>query len=241
MGSCWKPLRAYLESQGNSPEEIRRLERVLTMPTLILEIGAGDGGAAWQIATRNPGMGVIATDIYDWDCEFGDCSRYRKTALMWREKRLDTQRATPSNMVLLRARAEILGFFPDRFLDSVLLINPEPKVVEAFLVLADKASWLDKIKPGVAQILVLPYSRSMGISAYGGFEFDHTNDWSRGLGFLMSGPLKFRRGERLHWGLDLCRLSGYTRNSTQTDIYIYGNKYEEVPVNFWQTWIKRIF
>ena len=62
----------------------------------------------------------------------------------------------------------------------------------------------------------------MGLMACGGCGFEHDPDWSRGLGFLMESGLQFKRGVSIQWGVDLSRISEYTRNSTQRDIYIYG-------------------
>ncbi len=234
-------LRSYLAAQGNFPDELQKLERILKMPRLILEIGCGDGEAACQIALRNPDVGVIATDKYELTSAIGDCSHYRRTALDWKEKRLEVQQFAPENMALLRAEADILCFFPDNFLDSVFLLNPEPKVAEAFLKTIHQTSWLDKVKPGPTQILILPYSRAMGAMACGGFEFDHSEDAAKGISFLMSGPFRFRQGESVHWGLNLGRLSAYSKNSAQNSLYVYGNEFRHPPESFWRTWIRKIF
>lgn len=57
----------------------------------------------------------------------------------------------------------------------------------------------------------------------GGFSFEHDSDWSRGLGYILGSGLSFRRGLPVQWGLDLLRVSAYTGNSTQRDIFIYGD------------------
>ena len=56
----------YLLCRENSTPDIRKLNSLLGMPQVLLEIGCGDGEAARQIALKNPGIGVIATDLYDW-------------------------------------------------------------------------------------------------------------------------------------------------------------------------------
>ncbi|MEE4112914.1 MAG: hypothetical protein V2I40_08885, partial [Desulfobacteraceae bacterium] len=56
----------YLLCRENSTPDIRKLNSLLRMPQVLLEIGCGDGEAARQIALKNPGIGVIATDLYDW-------------------------------------------------------------------------------------------------------------------------------------------------------------------------------
>ena len=33
--------------------------------------------------------------------------------------------------------------------------------------------------------MILPHCREIGIYACGGYEFDHSEDWSLGLGYLM--------------------------------------------------------
>ena len=56
----------YLLGRGNYINDISKLINILRMPQVLLEIGCGDAGAAVQIALKNPGIGVVATDLYDW-------------------------------------------------------------------------------------------------------------------------------------------------------------------------------
>jgi hypothetical protein len=103
------------------------------------------------------------------------------------------------------------------------LVNPEPLVGRALLdLLADPAVYA-KIKPGHSQIVIVPFSREMGVVACGGYEFDHVEDWSKGLGFIKSSAFEFRRADKVQWGVDLRGSSPYSKNSTQAGVYLYGS------------------
>jgi hypothetical protein len=73
-------------------------------------------------------------------------------------------------------------------LTTVLLLNPEPTVCEAFLKFISEDSWYQKIKPGPNQILVVPFSREMRESTCGGFECAYSEDRPGELKFLKGGP-----------------------------------------------------
>jgi hypothetical protein len=213
----------YLSRHGNRIEDISRANAVLRMPRVLLEIGCGSGEAARLIAVANPDMGVIATDLYDCGCVPANGSYYGKIARLWCAGQLPAQQDAPPNLAFLRAEAELLRCLPAAALDSILLINPEPLVGQAFIQLLQEEGIAGKIKPGPSQIIILPYSRELGIMASGGFSFEHDSDWSRGLGYIMGSTLPFRRGLPVQWGVDLLRVSAYTGNSTQRDIFIYGD------------------
>ncbi len=234
-------LNAYLLSHENYHEDISKLKKILDMVHIIFEIGCGSGEAAYEIALKNPNWGVIAIDKYDWAVPVKAGSHYQKVALAWREKQLKIQQCHPDNLVVLRGEADILRFFPDHCIDSVLMLNPEPKVCEAFLKFISENSWYQKIKPGPLQILVVPFSREMGVTACGGFECTYTEERPGELSFLKVGHFQFRRGEKHHWGLDLTRASAYSRNSAQNDVFIYGNQYQKVPLSSWDKMIRMIF
>lgn len=233
-------LNAYLLSHDNFQEDISKLKKILEMRHVIFEIGCGMGEAAWAIAKKNPQTGVIAIDKYDWTISVKEGSHYQKMALEWRNKKLKVQHHTPENLVVLRAESDMIRFFPDHCIDTVLMLNPEPKVCEAFLKLICEKAWFQKIKSGPLQIVVVPFSREMGVSACGGFECDYSEKRPGSLDFLTISPFRFRRGEINHWGLDLSRASAYSRNSTRNDIYIYGNQLQEPQLPAWQTMVKKI-
>ena len=151
---------------------------------------------------------------------------YARVARNWREGLLPAQKNAPANLVFLRTQAEILRYLPDNSIDTLLLLNPEPKVAKSFLDLMQRESLFVKIKKGSSQIVILPYSREMGIMACGGFEFEHDTDWSRGLGFIFESKLPFKPGPAVLWGVDLRAVSAYTGNSTQRNVYICGEKSE---------------
>jgi hypothetical protein len=213
----------YLKDRGNHIEDISKANAILRMPQVLLEVGCGSGEASRLIAMANPDMGVIATDLYDCGGDPGNGSYYGKIARLWCAHQLPAQQNPPPNLVFLRAEADLLRCLPVAALDTILLINPEPQVGQAFIQLLQEEEIAAKIKPGPRQIIILPYSRELGIMASGGFSFEHDPDWSRGLGYIMGSGLPFRRGLPVQWGVDLLRVSAYTGNSTQRDIFIYGN------------------
>jgi hypothetical protein len=215
-------LTHYLAGQGNPPADIARLPQVLGKARVILEIGCGSSEVAWQIALKNPDIGVIATDQYAWETPAEEGSFYQKVAAAWRDGKLAAQQDTPQNLVILRAESEILRLLPDRSIDTLLLINAEPAMGKAFVDFLLQDDLFRKIRPGHKQLIILPHCREMGVMACGGYEFEHAEDWSRGLHYIMDGRLRFHRGDRLQWGVDLLRASPYSRNSTQNAVFVYG-------------------
>jgi len=214
----------YLLGRKNCTDDIIRLNAILRMPHVLLEIGCGNAEAAQQIALKNPGIGVIATDRYDWSDQPSNGSGYEKIAREWRARHLPAQTDMPANLVILRAEASFLRCLPLRAIDTILLLNPEPCVGKAFLDLLRSESLSLRIKQGPTQIVILPYSRELGLAACGGFSFEHDPDWSRGLGFILGSGLEFKLGASMHWGVDLSHISAYTGNSTQRDIYVCGDQ-----------------
>jgi hypothetical protein len=215
-------LLCYLQGRQNCAKDIEKLNDILQMPQVLLEIGCGSADAASQIAMKNPGIGVIATDLYAGSGQPSGGSGYGKIAHAWRDQCLPAQVDTPANLVVLRAEACLLRCLPARAIDTVFLLNPEPSVGKSFLTLIQEDAVLSKIKQGLMQIVILPFSRELGLAACGGFSFDHDPDWSRGLGFIMGSGLRFRRETSIHWGLDLSLISAYTKNSTQRGVYAWG-------------------
>jgi hypothetical protein len=214
----------YLLGRKNCKEDIHKLKNILQMQLVLLEIGCGDAGAALQIALKNPGIGVIATDLYSCSPPPSNGSGYGKIAREWCKHRLPAQIDTPANLVILRAEGSLLRCLPLRAIDTILLINPEPCVGKAFLDLLQRESLSLRIKHGPTQIVILPYSRELGLVACGGFSFEHDPDWSKGLGFILGSGLGFKLGASIHWGVDLAHISNYTGNSTQRDIYVCGDQ-----------------
>lgn len=216
-------LSAYLRDHGNPSDSICKTHRLLQMPRVMLEIGCGVGEAARRIAVKNPDMGVVATDLFDGLPASCESSYYGKIARDWREGVLPAQQDPPDNLVILRAEADILRCLPLGCIDTILLINPEPTVGRAFLELLRQDDLCRRIKQGPTRIVILPYSREMGVMACGGFDFEHDPDWSRGLGYIKGSGLSFRQGLPVQWGIDLRRVSAYSANSTQSDLYIWGD------------------
>jgi hypothetical protein len=214
----------YLRERENCEQDIDKLISILKRPQVLMEVGCGNAEAARQIAFKNPNIGVIATDLYDWSHPKYSSSGYGKTAREWRAGRLPAQMNPLSNLVILRAETDLLHCFPIQAIDTIILINPEPLVGKAILALLQGESLSLRMKHGPKQIVILPYSRELGIMACGGCEFEHVPDWSRGLGFIMDSGLRFKRGASIQWSVDLSRVSAYTGNSTQRDIYIYGKQ-----------------
>ncbi len=215
-------LFGYLLKKENHLLDVMKVNDLLQRPQVLLELGCGDGEAARRIALKNPGMGVIATDIFDWSHHQPGGPCYGKTALIWRNRRLPSQVNAPANLVVLRAEVDLLRYLPMRSIDTIFTINPEPGIGKYFLNLLQKESLILKIKASAMQIVILPYSREFGIMACGGCSFEHEPDWSRGLGFIMDSGLLFRKGAPVQWGVNLSSLSAYSGNSTQSDIYVHG-------------------
>ncbi len=217
-----KALGAYLENRGNPPAEIAKLNTIIGMEGVILEIGCGKGDIAWEIARKNPTMGVIATDIYAFPRNGASAFGYGDAAMTWKEGRLEAQQTPLANMVILRAEAEILPLLPYRCVNTLLLVNPEPKVGRIFLEFMEKNRLFETLKPSGRQMVIKPFSREMGVMSCGGFEFDHSPDYSRGMGLLMNSPFHFTRGDRFQWTVDLDAASPYSKNSTQSTVSICG-------------------
>jgi hypothetical protein len=222
-------LRAYLNAMQNPEPEIARLRHILAMDHVVLEIGCGSGEVARQIALKNPHMGVIATDKFDLKDSFSHSSYYFKVAQDWQNRRLPMQMYASDNLVLLRADLDILVHIPDQRVDSILLVNSEPAVGKALMEFLRHRGFSRKIKTGDRQIVVMPFAREFGIMACGGYEFDHPEDWSRGLGYIMGSGFAFRKDRRVQWGVDLFKASPYSLNSTQSDVYVYGNAFQPIP------------
>lgn len=212
----------YLLARENSIYDINKLNNLLRMPHVLLEIGCGNAEAARQIALKNPGIGVIATDLYDGSRPQSAGSGYGKIARQWIGQHLPAQLDRPANLVILRAEADLLCCLPAQSIDTVFLINPEPSVGKSVLALLQREALFMRMKRGPLQIVILPFSRELGLVACGGFSFDHDPDWSRGLGFIMGSGLGFKPGASIQWGVDLSQISAYTGNSTQRGIYVFG-------------------
>jgi len=153
-------LRGYLLERKNCLDDILKLNDLLQMQQVLLEIGCGDAAAARRIALQNPGIGVIATDLYDGSRQQPAASSgYGQIARKWQERQLRAQVDIPSNLVILRAEADFLRCLPIRAIDTILAINPEPSVGKSFLDLLQRESLSLKIKQGAIQVVILPYSR----------------------------------------------------------------------------------
>jgi len=218
------PLEAYLIQQGNSLESIAHLQNILKMGEVILETGCGSGEGAWLIASGNPAMGVIATDKYELAGPAEGGSYYRKVAEDWQTGRLKVQQALLPNLVVLRAESDIARYLPKGRVDSILLVNPEPKVAAAFVDTLETSNLLEHLKPGDRKIVIKPFSREMNVMSCGGYEFDHSEDWSCGLGFILGSSLPFKKVSSVQWSVDLSKASPYGRNSTQHSVYICGDR-----------------
>ncbi|MCP3952309.1 MAG: hypothetical protein GY697_08855 [Desulfobacterales bacterium] len=215
---------SYLVSLGNRPETIARLDHVLKMDAAILELGCGNAEIAWQIASQNPSIGVIATDIYRSPCLTGSVSGYAKASRAWTNGLLKAQILAPGNLVILRAGACLLSLLPPESINTILLVNPEPAVGRAFLkLLTETPTSRRAVRPGSNQLVIKPFSKKMGITTCGGYEFSTEADWSRGIGFMRDSPFVFKDAPRIQWHVDLGVFSDYSRNSTQAGVSVCGN------------------
>ncbi len=219
---AWTPA-AYLENQGNRPETIARFKAILKMNTIILELGCGNAEISWQIAMKNPDIGVIATDLYRSPCLAGSVSGYTRASRSWTNSLFKAQVLTPDNLVVMRADADILRFLPAQSIDTILLVNPEPAVGRAFLKFLAGNSISNAVRPGGKQLVIKPFSKKMGIATCGGYEFETEADWSRGIGFMLESPFTFTVDVGTQWAVDLGAFSDYSRNSTQNGVSVCGN------------------
>lgn len=212
---------AYLTRQGNRPEILARLNHILKRDTTILELGCGNAEIAWQIASQNPAIGVIATDIYHSPCLTGSVSGYAKASRAWTNGLLKAQILAPANLVILRAGACLLSLLPPESISTILMVNPEPAVGRAFLkLLAENPVSCRAVRPGISQLVIKPFSKKMGIAACGGYEFSTEADWSRGIGFMRDSPFVFSDAPRTQWKVDLGVFSDYSKNSTQAGVSV---------------------
>ncbi len=221
----------YLKSQGNRPEIIERFNRILKMDTIILELGCGNAEIAWQIASQNANVGVVATDIYRSPCLAGSVSGYAKASRAWTNGLLKAQILAPVNLAILRAGACLLRFLPAESLDSLLMVNPEPAVGRAFLELLAETPVNRAVRPGSKQLVIKPFSKKMGIATCGGYEFETGADWSRGIGFIAKSPFEFKEDSTTQWKVNLGTFSDYSKNSTQTGVLVCGNIGSQVDVS----------
>ena len=215
-------LSTRLEFQGNTPIAMAHVAAILARDRVIVEIGCGSAEIAWEIASKNPGIGVLATDSYEYPCIAEKNSGYGRVAKVWKNRMLRAQIFCPANLAIVRAEVDILKLLPNCSIDTILLVNPEPRIGRSVLDFLAEDRLMEKIKPGPLQIVIKPFSREMGISVCGGPEFNHGNDWSRGLGFLMENPFHFQKGERIQWSVNLGSASPYSSHSTQSDVYTHG-------------------
>jgi len=211
---------AYLARQGNRPEILTRLNHILKMDTTILELGCGNAEIAWQIASQNPAIGVIATDIYHSPCLTGSVSGYAKASRAWTNGLLKAQILAPANLVILRAGACLLSLLPPESLSTILMVNPEPAVGRAFLKLLAETNAYRAVRTGSKQLVIKPFSKKMGVTTCGGYEFNTEADWSRGIGFMLDSPFVFSDAPRTQWKVDLGVFSDYSKNSTQAGVSV---------------------
>jgi len=216
-------LASYLENQGNRPDSIARFNTILKMSTVILELGCGNSEISWQIAMKNPDIGIVATDLYRSPCLTDSDSGYARANRSWVNGLLKAQVLAPDNLAVLRADADIIRFLPVKSIDTVLLINPEPAMGRAFLKFLEEDLVASAIRPGSRQLVIKPFSKKMGVTTCGGYEFDTEADWSRGIGFMMESPFNFKESAETQWEVDLGAFSDYSKNSTQTGVSICGN------------------
>ena len=153
----------------------------------------------------------------------GAVSGYARASRSWTNGLLKAQVFTPDNLVILRSGACLLSQLPPASIDTLLLVNPEPAVGRAFLkLLAETPAW-QSVRPGSRQLVIKPFSKKMGVTTCGGYEFETETDWSRGTGFLQESPFEFKAAPRIQWKVDLGAFSDYSKNSTQAGVSVCGN------------------
>ena|GEM_PF-3266336 len=146
-------LESFLLAQGNPAGQAVIVKEMLGHREALLEIGSGRTIAAFALAIKNKDIGVIATDIYDYKAKE---DIYRKFADEWKSGKLLGQEIELGNLVVLRAGAEIITYFPDNSLDYILLVSPELNAVEQLSGLIKNEEALRKLKPG-GKIVIQSY------------------------------------------------------------------------------------
>ena len=115
-------LQNYLEglNQGHHNEIVKLLEALSNLERftdVIWEIGCGNAALAWDIASKNPTNLVIAIDIYE------PHSAYTSIVDQWERGQLKAQLQPLPNLVVIRAKSDILQYMPDGSINDILLVN----------------------------------------------------------------------------------------------------------------------
>ena len=145
-------LEAYLQFNRNDVINLFDARNLLKKtddsgrPTL-LELGSGDTRVALAIAQRNPGMDVIATDVWQTDPK-DSLRQYVVDARAFEDGLLPAQTTPLSNLAAVRAQADLIGHLPDGSLDYILLVNPSRGAIYDLVVMAREFGLADKLRPG---------------------------------------------------------------------------------------------
>lgn len=150
-------LEAYLQSNRNDALQIYTARNLLRQSAqegrpVLLEIGAGNTEVAVQIARQNPGMNVIATDIWQTD-PTDSLKEYVADAVAFEEGTLPAQTEGLPNLAAVRAQADLIGHLPDGSLDYILLVNPSRGAIYELIVMVREFNLADKLRPGGQIIL----------------------------------------------------------------------------------------
>ncbi|MBN2145700.1 MAG: hypothetical protein JW774_13890 [Candidatus Aureabacteria bacterium] len=176
-----------------------------------LEIGCGDAQVSLEIAKRNPGANVLATDQY----RKGDprTDAYAKVTHDWEQGELQAQQSGLDNISIARAEFNILHEIPDHSLDYLLLINTStPSALQDLC--SYKRLIQQKLKIG-GVILWYPYNNPE-------IYVDVNNHYH------------FQKTENFSWlEAIIPNLSSWSRSRTrpQTGFMIWTNTPEERPVS----------
>ncbi|MBF0385941.1 MAG: hypothetical protein HQL27_08740, partial [Candidatus Omnitrophica bacterium] len=122
----------------------------------LLELGAGNTDTALEIARKNSGIDVIATDEYQDDPSRAR-SEYLPYAIGFNQGDLAAQKAVKEegivNLAVARATADMLLFVHDNSYDHILVVNPSVIVLKDLIVLIREYQALNKLKEGGSIVL----------------------------------------------------------------------------------------
>lgn len=145
-----------MQNKGRG-DEVEKVEKIWSgKKKLLFEIGCSRADLARAIAEKNPGIGVIATDMFPEQSE-GNGGRYSAYTRQWQEGKLKAQESPePDNLAIVRAEfnRKLLKEIPDSSLDYILLVNPERMVMD--LLLGNLSTIAKKLKPG-GQLILKPF------------------------------------------------------------------------------------
>ncbi|PIW65771.1 MAG: hypothetical protein COW12_00085, partial [Candidatus Omnitrophica bacterium CG12_big_fil_rev_8_21_14_0_65_45_16] len=154
-------MERWLRENENSPAMIDRVSGFFRADKpVLLEIGSGSTAHIAAMARRHPEINFIATDAWVLNPEISGASpSYHRYWEAWHAGQLQAQidSKTLDNLVVLKIDAEqLLTSLPDHSVHQLLLVNPEPSVLNTVLDLILNQGYSKKLAPGW-EIILKPF------------------------------------------------------------------------------------